>query len=98
MFILPKKYASVQDVRISDVLAAFPLTKVDREHDYIFRFETVLYQNKRRVNVWLDCGANLDVSVPNLDGVIRMKVLKLPKGVKAKQPIQLPKPKPMKQQ
>jgi hypothetical protein len=47
----------------------------------VIRFETVFYQNKRRVNIWVDVGANVDVSVPNVDGSIRLKVLKLPKGV-----------------
>lgn len=87
MFILPKKYASVQDVRVSEVLSAFPLSKNDKDHDYVIRFETVFYQNKRRVNIWVDVGASVDVSVPNVDGSIRLKVLKLPKGVKAKRPV-----------
>ena len=39
------------------------------------------YQNKRRVNIWVDVGPSMDVSVPNIDGQIRMKVLKLPNGV-----------------
>jgi hypothetical protein len=82
MFILPKKYHSVQDVRVSEVIAAFPLSKTDKDHDYLIRFESVFYQNKRRVNIWVDIGTSLDVSVPNIDGMIRLKVLKLPKGVK----------------
>ena len=34
----------------------------------MFRFETTVYTNKRKVNVWLDVGQNMDVSVPNADG------------------------------
>lgn len=89
VFILPKKYPSVQDVRVSEVISAFPLSKTDHEHEYLFRFETVFYQNKRRVNIWVDVGPSLDVSVPNVDGAIRLKVLRLPKGVQLKKPVQL---------
>ena len=88
IFILPKKYYSVQDVRISDVISAFPMTK-NSKRQYMFRFETTVYTNKRKVNVWLDVGQNLDVSVPNADGQIRMKVLRLPEGIGNKKPVQL---------
>jgi len=87
VFILPKKYLSVQDVRVSEVISAFPLSASDKDYEYLFRFETVFYQNKRRVNIWVDVGSSLDVSVPNVDGAIRLKVLRLPKGVHAKKPV-----------
>ena len=38
----PKKYQQVQDVRLQDVLEAFPLAYSDQTHQYILRFETVL--------------------------------------------------------
>jgi hypothetical protein len=53
----------------------------------------VFYSNKKKVLIWADIGNNLDVSVPNVDGTIRIKVLKLPKGVKTKKPVQLEQPK-----
>ena len=87
IFILPKKYYGVQDVRVSDVISAFPLNKFDSKHQYMFRFETHLYINKRKVNVWVDIGKNKDVSVPHIDGQIRLKVLRLPEGISHKKPV-----------
>ena len=87
IFILPKKYYGVQDVRVSDVISAFPLNKFDSKHQYMFRFETHIYINKRKVNVWVDIGKNKDVSVPHVDGQIRLKVLRLPEGISHKKPV-----------
>jgi len=42
IFILPKKYASVSDVRLSEVIEAFPLSYADPNNNYILRFETAL--------------------------------------------------------
>lgn len=42
VFILPKKYNSVSDVRVKEVLENFPLTMQDKNHSYLLRFETVL--------------------------------------------------------
>lgn len=42
IFILPKKYQSINDVRMSDVLEAFPLAYADPHYKYLLRFETVL--------------------------------------------------------
>ena len=42
IFILPKKYNSLQDVRVRDILESFPLSLNDNLHKYILRFETVI--------------------------------------------------------
>ena len=85
IFLLTKKYASIQDVRTRDVVNAFPLAKFNQNYEYVFRFKQVLHlSQKQRVTVWMDVGKNLDVCVPNVDGQVRMKVLRLPKGVKSK--------------
>ena len=42
IFILPKKYNAVSDVKLSDVIDAFPLNSTDSSQNYILRFETQL--------------------------------------------------------
>lgn len=42
VYILPKKYNSVSDVRVKDVVENFPLALQDKNHRYLLRFETVL--------------------------------------------------------
>jgi len=39
VFILPKKYHSIADVRLRDVINAFPLTSFDKSQKYLLRFE-----------------------------------------------------------
>ncbi len=55
IFILPKKYNSISDVRVSEVLEAFPLTFSDNQHKFVFRFETVLQlSSSKKMTVWMD--------------------------------------------
>ena len=43
---------------------------------------------KKQVRVWVDLNKNQDIAVPNIDGRIRIKALKMPKGVLVKIPPQ----------
>ena len=91
MFILPKKYNSIQDVKLQDVINAFPLQSTSK-WEYHLRFESVVHSAKRNVKVWLDLPSNIEVAVPSIEGKIRIKALKLPKGLtKCEKPIQVPK-------
>ncbi len=61
IYILPKKYNSIKDVKIYDVIKSFPLNVLeydDFERDYSkklnnlhFRFETVLYNGKTQKKI-----------------------------------------------
>lgn len=51
---------------------------------FMLRFEAALFVNGKQRNVWLDIGKNTDVCVPNIDGKIRIKALRLPKNVAPK--------------
>jgi hypothetical protein len=42
MFMLNKKYNSINDVRLFDVLEAFPLSLSDPQSNYLLRFESIL--------------------------------------------------------
>ena len=82
IFILPQKYNSVSDVRVKDVVDSFPLAYQDASHKYILRFETVLQLSAtKRINVWMDLENQLDIAVPHIKGKIRVKALRLPKGI-----------------
>jgi hypothetical protein len=60
VFILPKKYASVGDVRLSEVIKAFPLESCTR-WQYVLRFETSVSAGRRNnFRVWMDTPANLE--------------------------------------
>lgn len=84
---MPKKYRKVQDVRLKDIYEAFP----DCEQ-YHLRFEQVIAMaNRKQTRVWVDFNKMQDISVPNVEGRIRVKALKMPKGVKAKV-VAAPKP------
>lgn len=61
---------------MSDVKAAFPFNV----SQYHFRFQTKMGALK----VWIDTSRDT-VAVPNIDGVVKIKLLKLPQGVKPKQ-------------
>jgi hypothetical protein len=82
---LPKKYNSVADVRVKEVIENFPLNTQDKHHSYLLRFETVLQisANKKMV-VWVDVPPTNDVAVPHNKGKIRIKALRLPKTVNLK--------------
>lgn len=55
VFILPKKYSSISDVTVQEVIDAFPLTRADPVHSYILRFETVLQISaSKKIPVWMD--------------------------------------------
>jgi hypothetical protein len=47
---------------------------------------------RKQQRVWLDFNRDEDISVPNIDGRIRIKALRIPKNV------QLKKPSPKKEQ
>jgi hypothetical protein len=77
MFILPKKYISVNDVRLRDVIEAFP-----DGNQYYLRFEQVIIgPNQKRIRVWFDVKPTDEISVPNVEGRIRIKALKIPFGL-----------------
>lgn len=84
MFILPKKYNSLQDVKLSEVIGAFPLQD-SASWEYHLRFESIVSAGKRNVKVWLDLPNNIDVNAPSIDGKIRIKVLRMPKGLKKRE-------------
>jgi hypothetical protein len=87
VFILPKKYRSVQDVRLSEVIKALPLTQFDAEHKYMLRInQEVSISSTKRITCWLDIDmdAQNDISCPTVQGKIRIKVLRLPLGIKPK--------------
>ena len=85
IFILPKKYNSVADVRVKDVVDAFPLYEADTFHKYVLRFETVLQISQtRKIAAWMDLDSQLDVQAPHVKGRIRVKALRLPKGIDIK--------------
>eukprot|EP00347_Sterkiella_histriomuscorum_P006821 403351303 len=89
IFILPKKYQSIADVRIQDVLEAFPLAYADPHNYYVLRFETVLQISQtKRLTVWQDVDPSLDIAVPHNKEKIRIKALRLPRGIHQKQPKQ----------
>ena len=78
VYILPKRYPSLRDVRLSEVINAFPLAN-DTNYKYNFLFETSLTLGKKNnVKVWVDAPPNLECGVPNVDGKIKMKVLQVP--------------------
>lgn len=82
---LNKKYNSINDVRLQEVLESFPLALEDKHHRYILRFETVLQMSSsKKASVWLDVNPSQDICVPHKQGKIRIKVLKLPRGVHEK--------------
>ena len=82
---MPKKYFDIADVRLKDVIASFPLSQIDREQKYVLRFQHLMQLSSRKQKlVWLDVGRNQDVCVPNVNGKIRIKALRLPRGVQAK--------------
>ena len=75
-YVLPMKFNSIKEVRVADVKKYFPLS-VDEYH---FRFQTKIGAMK----AWVDTSRDT-VAVPNLDGAIKIKLLKLPNGVKPKE-------------
>jgi hypothetical protein len=75
-FVLPKKINNIKEVRVCDIKAAFPFNATE----YHFRFQTRMGNMK----VWIDTSRDT-VGVPHIDGNVKMKLLKLPKGVKPKQ-------------
>ena len=81
---------SIGDVRVRDVVESFTLNQQDSQYKYLLRFETVLQiSQQKRIVVWMDLDNELDVQAPNVKGKIRVKVLRLPKGVELKE---LPRP------
>lgn len=54
-------------------------------HKYVLRFETVLQVSQtRKIAAWMDLDDQLDIPAPNVKGRIRVKVLRLPKGIEPK--------------
>ena len=81
---------SIGDVRVRDVVESFTLNQQDSQYKYLLRFETVLQiSQQKRIVVWMDLDNELDVQAPNVKGKIRVKVLRLPKGIELKE---LPRP------
>ena len=78
IFILPQKYETIKDVKLRDVIKAFPL----KDCEYVLRFQYPITLASKKVKpVWLDVGKNLDVPCPDVSGKIVIKALRLPKGV-----------------
>jgi hypothetical protein len=71
-FVLTKKVNSLKEVRVLDIKASFPLDHTQ----YHFRFQTKMFNMK----VWVDTSKDT-VAVPNIDGFVKIKLIKLPKGV-----------------
>jgi hypothetical protein len=70
--VLTKKVHTLKEVRVADVKASFPFD----HSQYHFRFQTKMSNMK----VWIDTSKDT-VAVPHIDGVVKIKLLKLPKGV-----------------
>jgi hypothetical protein len=79
-YILPKKYASIADVRTSEVIKAFPIESCAK-WQYVLRFETLVSAGRRNnVKVWMDAPTtNLDCCVPHIDGKVKIKAVRIPK-------------------
>jgi hypothetical protein len=87
IYILPKKYRQVQDVSLKDIYDSFPNCQ-----NYHLRFENIIMlPNRKASRVWVDFHKSQDVSVPNIDGRIRVKALKMPSGVQIRAPPQMAK-------
>ena len=92
MFILSKKYASIHDVMIADVIRCFPLFQENK--NLHFRFETCIFNaiTQKKIVCFRDIicpdeitlNALQDVPVPSYRDKIRMKVLTLPNSVPKK--------------
>lgn len=77
IFILPKKYRSINDVKLRDVIESFP-----NQEQYYLRFEQMMIgPNRKPMRVWLDVKATDDIAVPNIEGKVRIKALKVPFGL-----------------
>lgn len=77
-FVLPKKVNSLKEVRVGDIKGCFPFDP----SEYHFRFQTKMANMK----VWVDTSKDT-VAVPNIDGIVKIKLLKFPKGVRGKKPV-----------
>jgi hypothetical protein len=83
IYILPKKYTSVNEVRVREVIEAFPLAAQAGVGEYLLRFETsiAIPSTKKMMTVWQDLDGEMDAVAPSNKGKIRVKALRLPKGV-----------------
>ena len=89
---MQKRYSSVRDVSIGEVIKSFPFEFGNFNVDnLIFRFETSIFNNKtgKKIVVFKDIVAN-DMNVlsklpcPTYKDKIRIKVLRLPAKVQKK--------------
>ena len=89
IYILQKRYTSVRDVSIGEVIKSFPTEFGNYSLDnLIFRFETSIFNNKtgKKIVVFKDIMAN-DMNIlsklpcPTYKDKIRIKVLRLPSKV-----------------
>lgn len=93
MFILQTRYPSIEEVKIADVLACFPVSDPTCNHH--FRFETCIYNQVTHAKIvcFKDVVCNdrqtlqalAQVKAPVYKDKIRLKVLRIPKRVPAKQ-------------
>lgn len=66
-------------------MEAFPLAFADQTYKYLLRFETVLQiSTAKKITVWMDVDPKVDIAVPHNKGKIRIKILRLPKGINTK--------------
>ena len=92
IYILQKKFSSIREVSIAEVIKSFPFEFGNYTSDnLIFRFETSIFNNKtgKKIVVFKDIMAN-DMNVlsklrcPTYKDKIRVKVLRLPNKVQKK--------------
>jgi len=82
LFMLSRKYNSGEKIKFKDVVAEFPLHNIDGSN-YHLRFQTYLPETPNSP-IWVDI-LNEEASVPFAEpGVVRIKALKLPSGLKQK--------------
>ena len=82
LFVLTKKFAPDQLVKFKDIVSDFPLLSV-KQADYHLRFQTFL-PDSPNTPIWVDI-LNEEATVPLIGpGMISVKALKLPAGVKPK--------------
>lgn len=82
LFMLSKKYNSDEKIKFKDVMTEFPLNNLG-ETSYHLRFQTFLPEAPNSP-IWVDI-LNEEASVPLAEpGLVRIKALRLPSGLKQK--------------
>ena len=79
MFVLPRKYSSEAEVTVKDIYNSFPL----KLSNYYLRFQTYLPDGATKI--WADI-PNMSSNVPFINGLVYVKVLRMPEQIMTKHP------------